>query len=304
MKSIPLVIFRSGIWAGLLCFAAGVFAETPPKETIALRGEFFCGIERQLALPFGGTVIELAADIGQSVKKGDVLVRYQLDVRAEAEWMKAVSPAAVFAAEAELAAAEVEADLAEAMARDAEGMAGQQLVSAQQLERARRKTDVARARMKAARERAGLERQQLESQRARLAGLAGTGEKAAGESRSWVVRAPLDGVVIWLSGALQPGATVESGVPVVVIGVMDPMILRTHVHELEAVQLKIGDTAGIQPLALPGMSLQGAVSRIAWAPVPHNLPEPSYYEMEIVVPNADHAIRQGYKADILFNKVR
>ena len=301
MKSSHLVFSRSGIFTGLLCLAAGVCAETPPQGSIALRGEFFCGIERRLALPFGGTVTELAAEVGQAVKQGDVLMRYELDDRGAAEWLRAASPASVSAAEAELAAAEGEADLADTAVRDAERLAEQKLVSTPQLEQARRKSEAARARQKAVRERADLERGQFANQREQLAE---SGGQDADGGRSRVVRAPLDGVVIWLAGALRPGSAVEAGVPVAVLGVMDPMILRAHVHELEAVKLKVGDTAEIQPLALPGLALQGTVSRIAWAPVPHNLPEPSYYELEIVVSNADHAIHPGYKADILFHPAR
>ena len=304
MKSSLPVILRAGLCADLLCGAICGFAANPPAGAIALRGEFSCGVERRLALPYSGTIAALTAEVGQAVKQGDVLMRYELDARAEMEWSQAVSPAAAFAAEADLAAAESEADLADAAVREAERLAEQKLVSVQQQDQARRNNEVARARRKAARERAELERQQLEGRHAQLAELAGPAGKGAAESHSWEIQAPLDGVVIWLAGALRPGSAVEAGVPVAVLGVMDPMILRAHVHELEAVKLKVGDTAEIQPLALPGLALQGTVSRIAWAPVPHNLPEPSYYELEIVVSNADHAIHPGYKADILFHPAR
>lgn len=304
MKSISPGVYRIGIWAGLLCLAGGVVAEEPARDTIDLRGEFFCSVERQLAPPFGGTVTDLAVKVGQAVQEGEVLIRYELDAPGQADWNEAMSPAALSGAEAELTAAAAEADLAQAAVRDAEEMAGQQLISAQQLEKTRRQAAVARARLKAARGQADLARLQLESRQARLAELAAPDDAADRDGRSRALRSPLDGVVVYLSGGLQPGAALAAGTPVAAIGVMDPMILRAHVHELEAVKLQVGATAAIQPLALPGVSLQGTVSRIAWAPVPHHLSEPSYYEMEMIVPNADHAIRQGYKADIRFQRDR
>ncbi len=48
--------------------------------------------------------------------------------------------------------------------------------------------------------------------------------------------------------------------------------------------------------ALPGRDFKAKVTRIAWTTKNPQVPEPSYYEVELIVSNPDLALKEGLKA--------
>lgn len=85
---------------------------------------------------------------------------------------------------------------------------------------------------------------------------------------------------------------------------MNPMCLRTHVYEEEALRLKLGDQGTVQPESLPGWKLKGRVSRMSWTPLSLDPLKPSYYEVEFTVENTGLILREGLRVIIhLFKPV-
>ncbi|MBP7828820.1 MAG: HlyD family efflux transporter periplasmic adaptor subunit [Kiritimatiellae bacterium] len=284
-------------------FCALVLAALPAMvaaEETAVRGELFCSVERGLALPYGGVIAEWSVEVGRDVRRGEPLVKYTLSAKARTELESMISPVPPAAAEAEVAALEAERAEARAAAEEAERLAGEQLGTRQQAELAKGRERALEKRLVAARERAGFERRQRETRLQWLRETFGIEQPEQGIPETVILPAPMDGTVIWIAGDARPGAEGEPGKPVATLGVMDPMIVRAHVHELDVVRLQVGDRARMTLLARPGLELEGTVSRIAWAPFPHWLPEPSYFEVELSVPNPDRALRKGYKVNLEF----
>ena len=259
---------------------------------VTVRGELFYSVERQVTCPYGGTLVEISVEVGRDVTKGDELVRYTLPPRARMELEQMLSRAPVLAA--------VEAMSEQAALEEAEQMQRDKLGTARQAQQARRRLGVLGKRLDAARERAGQEARQLETRRTWVRRVTGLEEDRLPETL--VLRAPIAGTVVWISPEARPGMEGQPDAPLLTIGLTDPMIVRAHVHELDVVHLKPGDPADLTLLAVPDLALKGTISRVAWAPFPHYLPEPSYFEIELTVPNPDRRLKKGYKADLLFRK--
>jgi membrane fusion protein, macrolide-specific efflux system len=50
--------------------------------------------------------------------------------------------------------------------------------------------------------------------------------------------------------------------------------------------------------SLPGKKYVASVSRIPWAPMPAALQQPSYYEIELTIPNPELELKEGLKGQI------
>lgn len=289
---------KARLWAWGLVMA--VFPKLAAAEETAIRGELFCSVERGLALPYGGVIAEWITDVGREARRGDPLVKYALSQKARTELESTISTAPLADAEAGIAVLEAERAEARAAVEEAERLARERLGTRQQLELAKGREHALEKRLAAARERAGFERGQRETRLQWLRETFGIERPEQGIPDTVTLPAPMDGTVIWVAGDARPGAEWDAGKPVATLGVMDPMIVRAHVHELDVVRLQVGDRARMTLLARPGLELEGTVSRIAWSPFPHWLPEPSYFEVELSVPNPDRLLRKGYKVNLEF----
>jgi multidrug resistance efflux pump len=112
--------------------------------------------------------------------------------------------------------------------------------------------------------------------------------------------APIGGHVIWISPDLQTGAEMDPALGVFQIGVMNPMMVRAQVFEIEALQIKPGERAEVTLESLPGQKFQGEVNRISWSSLTPGLEQPAYYDVELKVPNPDLLLKDGLKARIVF----
>ncbi len=114
------------------------------------------------------------------------------------------------------------------------------------------------------------------------------------------MKAPIGNHVLWVHPDLREDAEFNKGTAAFSIGVMDPMLIRAHVHEIEAVQLKLGDLADFTLESIPGRKFQARVSRISWETLTPQLDRPSYYEVEFELPNPDFILREGLRGQIIF----
>ena len=112
--------------------------------------------------------------------------------------------------------------------------------------------------------------------------------------------APIGGYVIWISPDLQNGAELLPTAGVFQVGAMDPMLVRAQVFEIEALQIKPGETAEVTLESLPGRKFQGEVNRISWSSLTPGLEQPAYYDVELKVPNPDLLLKDGLKAQVVF----
>ncbi len=188
----------------------------------------------RIAPKLPGRILEITVDIGDRVKRGQLLARLD-DRRLQAQ---------LRAAEAVLAAAEAQAARAAADARRIRHLFRQQAAT-------RRDLDAAVAAERSSRARAEQARQQIEAVRAQL--------------RETRLYAPFAGNVI--ARLADPGDMALPGKPVLVVQNPDRLEVRTHVPERCAAFLRPGTEVGVIVPA-KGLRLQAPVTEMAAAADP------------------------------------
>jgi hypothetical protein len=163
-----------------------------------------------------------------------------------------------------------------------------------------REIEVAKKKKQHIQERLRVERALAEEDRAAVEELLGSKVKHGYIPQNGALKAPIGNHVLWVHPDLREDAEFNKGTAVFSIGVMDPMLIRAHVHEIEAVQLKLGDLADFTLESIPGRKFQARVSRISWETLTPQLDRPSYYEVEFELPNPDFILREGLRGQIIF----
>lgn len=116
------------------------------------------------------------------------------------------------------------------------------------------------------------------------------------------VIAPFDGHVLRLNPDLYVGQEVPKNVNVAIVGVLDPMVIRAHLFELEASRIAPGEKCFFTLGSYPDRKFPAEVSYIALTPISPGLDQPSYYEVELTAPNPDLLLREGFKVEVVIKK--
>lgn len=119
--------------------------------------------------------------------------------------------------------------------------------------------------------------------------------------RQGYVRSPSDGYVLWINSSLVPGMAFTKQAALITVGKLDPMIIRASVHEIAVQKLKVGDTATVVFHAWPGEVFNTTVTKVNYVAQPAMLQQPSFYELELTLPNPDMRIKEGMRCDVTVN---
>jgi len=115
------------------------------------------------------------------------------------------------------------------------------------------------------------------------------------------IRSPVDGYVLWSNSSLIPGMAFTKQAALITVGRLDPMIVRASVHEIAAQKLKVGDPATLVFHSIPGQTFPTTITKVDFVAQPAMLQQPSFYEIEMTLPNPDLRIREGMRCDITIN---
>ena len=275
-------------------------AATPAQTgaaDIVFQGKLYCSLTRRVAIPFKGVIQELKAPCGQPVTEGTVLARYKLDKENIAQIRRKLSPSQI--SELEMRLAEIDRSLAAlgSKQRELKHLAAEKMAPALSLTQVEQEIQLLEKERASAQERLRQERVFAEEDTALVRHQLSAPVQANQVPDSGSLVAPMAGHVIWVHPDLKTGAELPAGTPGFVIGVMDPMIMRAKVHEIEAMRLSLGDTAEISIESIPGRKVAGVISRISWSTGTPSLDEPSFYEVELTVANPGFDIRDGLKGE-------
>lgn len=268
-------------------------------KDLVLQGRAYCSLTVPVATPMAGQVLEVLVQVGQPVKKDDVLVKLQLLPGDAAALSQRVNKGAAIHAQElnlqqlQLRIAQLDRNIDEARQLTAVGLApGNALPDLmEQKALAMKQADNARQTLADARRAAGEDLQALSKQLGQTV--------VSGSAPSVIfIRAPQDGYVLGIDPPVTPGAIVSGKLGT--LGVMDPMVIRGQVHESETARLKAGENATITLDAGKGEALQATLTQVSWAAVDSSLAAPSYYMFELSVPNPDLKIHDGNKVQITF----
>ncbi|MBD5608513.1 MAG: efflux RND transporter periplasmic adaptor subunit [Desulfovibrio sp.] len=111
---------------------------------------------------------------------------------------------------------------------------------------------------------------------------------------------PIKGYVLSLAPALNPGQLIGAGTAPVQVGQLNPVLIQIPVYEAEINNIEVGDPVTVEAPALKNRKFKGIVSEISWISNDLNVANPSYYTVEVTVPNPDLALKPGFKAVVSF----
>lgn len=115
------------------------------------------------------------------------------------------------------------------------------------------------------------------------------------------IRAPGGGYVLWTNSSLVPGMAFTKQASLISIGRLDPILVRASVHEIAAQKLKVGDPVSLVFHAMPGKVYHTTLSKVDFVAQPAMLQQPSFYQVEMTLPNPDLRIKEGMRCDVTVN---
>jgi HlyD family secretion protein len=240
----------------------------------------------KLAPPAGGQIDKLLVKKGQRVKADQVLLElWDNDLQAQAR----LATEQLATAQTQEQQACVQADLAEKEAERAKQLREKGFISAEGLDQKVSAAKVSRAGCEVA-------RSQIDQSRSRVAA-------ARAELQRMVLRAPFAGIVADISGELGEYATPSPpGIPTPpAIDLIDDscMFVSAPIDEVDASEIKVGQTARITLDAIKGKTFAGKVKRIA----PYVLElekQARTVEVEVAfnAPPTSENLLVGYSADV------
>lgn len=118
---------------------------------------------------------------------------------------------------------------------------------------------------------------------------------------SLVLKSPISGYVLSLDQGANPGQLMNAGFSPLQVGQIDPVIIRVPVYETDLNNIKIGDAATVEIPSLRNRQFKGEVTEISWISTDMNVANPSYYLVELTVPNPELLMKPGFKAIARFN---
>ncbi len=268
----------------------------------AFQGKLVCPLKQPAIMHFKGTVTNLHVQEGQRVKKGEVLAEYRLAPEMIPGLKKRIAGVHLKDMEIQLADLEKGLNLLHTRRRELRQLASQDLAPAQSLNQVEREIQIAEKQKLTLEQKFRLEREAFNEDQALLRENLGGTFRGVGTSESVQILAPISGQVIWIAPEMREDAELPPGSHVFTIGVMEPMIMRAQVHELEAVKISVGDPADVTLDSFPDRVFEARVSRISWAPLTPAVEQPTYYGLELSVANPDLELREGLKGQVMLRK--
>ncbi len=269
-----------------------------PTE-INFSGKLYSPVKLSVFLPYNAKIISLSAHIGQKVKRDEILATYEIPLETRMDEKTKLSSANIKELEFKLANVNKEIDRTAAKARELQAMSERSMASKQSVSLNSKEMDVFHKEKNSIIEQLALAKDLL-SDRVELAEdrfgkNAGVGKMP----KDGIIKAPIDGYVMWMNPELRKGVKLAKEAELFQVGTLDPMIIRAQVHEIEAQKLREGMAATVTFDSIPGKKFDAKVSRIPWAPIPAALQQPSYYDVELTIPNPGLELKEGLKGQII-----
>lgn len=273
-------------------------------QSTILTGKVVTTVTRSVPLPFNAIVDEVFVAPGNKVDEGAPLLRYHLQDEAERLLQKEVTLGAG-TEEMRSQVLDLERKLAETQAQrnKTRQLVASKLGSAQALERLEGDVSSLQQRISLSRNTIKRNEATFAGRLKELSGYFGTTVTEGGAlPYSLTLKAPIAGYVLAVAADLHPGTLMPMGSQPISVGQLDPMLIQVQVYEGELNRIKEGDVAMVQIPSLQDKEFSAKVSKIAWTSGDMNVANPSFYTVELTVPNPTLELRPGFKAIVHFNK--
>lgn len=292
-------IIASSILA-LCLFASPASCE---EAVTILTGKVVTTVSRAVPMPFNAVVEEVLVKPGAPVEDGSPLMRYKLQDEAERILQREVSNGAgteslkgqVLDMQRQLAT--LQADHNKTRHLVASGLG-----SRQALNRLDESVDSLKDRINLTRD---IIRKNENNFKARLSELSGYYGQTIHEGKALpallTLTSPIKGYVLSVAPALNPGQLLPAGSAPIQVGQLNPVLIQVPVYEAEINSIAVGDSADVEIPSLHGRKFKGLVNEISWISTDMNVANPSYYTVELTVPNPDLILKPGFKAIVRFD---
>lgn len=278
----------------------------PAQSDTILTGKVNATVTRDVPLRFNAVIDEIMAQPGQAVKAGTPLLRYHL----QAEAKRLLDTELTIGADTENLKGQILTLQRELTATTAERNKTRQLVSSglgsrQALARLDESVSSINDRIKLLKTTIEKAESNFEARLKELGEYFGVNLKP-GEPMpdELLLISPIDGYVLSISPAANPGQLFSAQTSPIEVGKIDPVIIRVPVYETDLRDIKIGDEAEIEIPSLGNQVFKGKVTEISWTSTDMNVANPSYYMVELTVPNHELLMKPGFKAVARFTGSR
>jgi HlyD family secretion protein len=205
--------------------------------------------EVKISPEVAGELIEIPVSEGQTVKKGDLLVRIKPDFyKAQLEQQEA----ALASARAASVLSQARLTKAEQDFRQANDLYQKQLISDAEFIAAQTNLNVAKA--------------DFDSSLAQIRRTEGSVDQSRDQLAKTTIYSPMDGSISSLTsevGERVVGTNQFAGTEIMRIANLDAMEVRVRVNENDIVNVKVGDRTVVSVDAFPGRKFEGAVAEIS-----------------------------------------
>ncbi|KHK00640.1 efflux RND transporter periplasmic adaptor subunit [Desulfovibrio sp. TomC] len=247
------------------------------------------------------TILSAPIHVGQRVQEDEALITYELPLESLIVEKEALSRTELNNAERALSSVRFRLSWLESHQQDLENMASQQ--SAAPIDVSSNAKDISALLL----EREYLT-EELELAKQRYDNTLLIAHSKFGKNidlkklpRQGFVRSPTDGYVLWVNSSLVPGMSFTKQAALATVGKLDPILIRASVHEIAVQKLKVGDPATIIFHAWPKEPFQTTISKVDYVAQPAMLQQPSFYLIELTLPNHDMRIKEGMRCDVVVN---
>jgi multidrug efflux pump subunit AcrA (membrane-fusion protein) len=266
-------------------------------------GKLFCPAVRWVPLHYPGIVEELVVTPGTQVRSGEVMMRYVLKEETVLALQNELN-AGARTQDLRLRLLEIERELLEL---------GDKYAASKRLSEARLGPEDSAKRLNAGIDL--LNRQKLlitgliqekeaayRSRQIELENQLGVALDRGKIPKVFHLRAQMAGQVLLVDKGLRAGNAFLPMQNAISIGSMSPMMIRALVYEGEIAGLRIGGKAKVMVPSLGNREVEATILHIDRSPQDLALDRPTYYGVELKVPNPESTLRQGFKCLITFSR--
>lgn len=267
----PSVVKTAVVAAKDINFAITAAGDIGPVDTVSVRPEV------------GGLISKLVLDIGDKVKKGDIL--FELDDK-DLQTEKSSRKTEIAGAKLAVETMKIQLERSGLLFERTKDLFKNKLVAQEVFDNARLDYDLTKNNLNIALNR-------LETSETAL-------QQVEDKLGKTIIRAPFDCTILTrpvsVGQAVSGSSGFNSGTEVFTIANLSDMIILAHINQADVTRLKVGQAVTVEVEAVSGLKIVGHVDRIA--------PQSTFksmvkgYSTRIILKNAEERVRPGMTASL------
>ncbi len=284
-----------------LCFASLGHAAEGGQSTI-LSGKIISTVTRAQVLPFDAIIKEVLVKPGQEVTENEVLLTYALTEEAERTLRKELlNGAGTEDTKAQILTMRSQLASLKAQSNTARQLAAAGLGSSQASARSASEVSLLQERITLTQQTLNKQETAYKQRLEELTDYFGTPVTgAANLPQTLKLTSPMNGHVLSVASNVREGSQLSAGAMPILVGKMNPMSIQVQVFEGEIGRIKVGDGASVTIPSLQDKIFKATVAQINWTSTSLDVAQPSYYTVQLTIPNPDLELKPGFKAVVEF----